>query len=198
MKKPFIIGVNGSPHADGIVVELLDLALEGAKEFDAEVKRLDLYSLNIKPTPGNFSRDPATEVVAAMPDDDMKALYADIARADGLVFATPVYWMNMSAVMKNFIERLTPLEVEMEGKLAAFISASKENHGGGESAAMAMATALLQMGCMVPPNGVIWHPAGTWHEDWPRIDATRVGKTMVNIIKLLPPNNDWIEGENTV
>ena len=57
---------------------------------------------------------------------------------------------------------------------------------------MAMATAMLQMGCMIPPNAAIWYPSGDWHEDWPRIDATRVGKTMVNIVKALP-GTDWIE-----
>ena len=200
MFKPFILAINGSPHGDGVVAELLDLTLAGAAAFGAEVKRIDLYKLNILPAPGNFSRDPASETVAAMPKDDMLDLYPDILRADALVLGTPVYWMNMSGVMKTFIDRLTPLESDgnqLEGKPAAFIAASKENHGGGESAAMAMATALLQMGCLVPPNGVMWHP-GAWEaggeaqESWAMHDAPRVGKTMVNLIEALR-GKEWLE-----
>lgn len=200
MSKPFVLAINGSPHGDGVVAELLDLTLAGAAEFGAAVKRVDLYAMHILPTPGNFSRDPATETVAAMPADDMLALYPEIARADALVFGTPVYWMNMSGVMKTFIDRLTPLESEgnqLEGKLAAFIAASKENHGGAESAAMAMATALLQMGVMIPPNGIMWHP-GAWEFDgkeqasWAMNDAPRVGKTIVNLIEALR-GKEWLE-----
>jgi multimeric flavodoxin WrbA len=128
-----------------------------------------------------------------MPPDGITALYPEIERADGLVLATPVYWANMSGIMKDFIDHLTALEnrdFALEGKVAAFIAASKENEGGVEMAAMAMVTALAQMGVLIPPNAVLWHP-GRWvtatgdHPSWAREDAPRVGRNMVRLIELL-------------
>jgi len=37
--------------------------------------------------------------------DDMQPLYAKIRAAQGIIFATPVYWFNMSAQMKLVIDR---------------------------------------------------------------------------------------------
>lgn len=89
------------------------------------------------------------------PRDDITDLYPEILRADGLALATPAYWANMSAVMKNFIEHLTPLENDgflLEGKVAAVIAASKENEGGIEMAAMSLVVALIAMGILFSPS----------------------------------------------
>ena len=41
--------------------------------------------------------------------DDFLPLIEDIIRHDLVVLATPVYWYSMSAVMKNFFDRITDL-----------------------------------------------------------------------------------------
>ncbi len=196
MDKPFILGINGSPNKNGATRELLGRVLEGARTAGADTLIIDLYDLDIKSAPGNYSSNPAKEVVAEMPQDDLTPLYADIKRADGLVFATPTYWANMSGAMKNFIDRLTPLEndgFQLEGKVASFVAVSKENEGGVEMAVMSMVTALAQMGVLIPPNGVMWHP-GSWtttqknSESWAQADAPKVGRNMVKLIELFRKN----------
>lgn len=193
MSKPFFIGVNGSPYTDGIVCELLNSVLGAAAEAGAETKVVNLYELRMTPISGNYSRDHGSETIANAPKDDVVALYPEILRADAIVLATPVYWANMSAVMKNFIEHLTPLESDgfhLEGKLAAVIAASKENEGGVEMAAMAMAAPLMQMGMLMSPNSVMWYP-GQWmsgrtdYTDWAKREAPEVGRSMVELINLL-------------
>lgn len=192
-KPPFVLAINGSPHQDGIVTGLLNLVLQGAKRAGAEVKMINLYGLEITHEPGYYSEDAGFEVPANMPHDDIVALYPEIMRADALVLGTPVYWANMSGVMKDFIDHLTALENEnfgLEGKLAAFIAASKENEGGIEMAAMSMVTALAQMGVLIPPNSILWYP-GTWvtakHtiEAWAKQDAPKLGRNMVALTQLL-------------
>lgn len=189
MSKINILGINSSPHKDGATVSLLKTVLNGAKKVGAATEIIHLYDFNIKPAPGNYSVDPKTEIVAKMPKDDMQKLYPKIIKADGLVLATPNYWANMSGVMKNFIDRLTPLENEgfkLERKIAAFIAVSKENEGGTEMAAMSMVSALGQMGVCIPPNGIMWHP-GKWvrtegaDKSWAFTDAPEVGQTMVKL-----------------
>ena len=193
MAKPFILGVNGSPHETGVVADLLTAVIDGAAREGAETKIVHLYKFRIVHEPGLYSENPEKAVPEGMPKDDIVALYPEIERADGLVLATPVYWANMSGVMKDFIDHLTALENKnfgLEGKVAVFIAASKENEGGLEMAAMSMVTALAQMGVLTPPNGVLWYP-GKWvtskgsHESWAKEDAPRVGKNMVTLIELL-------------
>lgn len=191
MSKVHILGINGSPHKDGTTAKLLGLVLAGAKKSGATTEIIHLYDFNIKPAPGNYSVDPKTEISAKMPKDDMQKLYPKITKAAGLVFATPNYWANMSGVMKNFIDRLTPLENEgfqLEGKIAAFIATAKENEGGVEMAALSMVAALSQMGVLIPPLGIMWYP-GKWvrtegtDEYWAFTDAPEVGQTMVRLAK---------------
>jgi len=102
--------------------------------------------------------------------------------------------------MKDFIEHLTPLENDgfrLQGKLAAFIAASKENEGGVEMAAMSMVAPLAQMGVLIPPNAIMWYPANwssarTDHTGWAKEDAPKVGRNMVRLIKMFKEQPiDW-------
>ena len=200
MQKPFILGINGSPHRDGIVTELLASVLNGAETEGAEVDTIHLYEVDSQFVNGAYSKDPALETPEHVPKDGLTELYPKILRADALVLATPVYWANMSAVMKNFIEHLTPLEndgFKLQGKLAAFIAASKQNEGGVEMAAMSMVAPLAQMGCLIPPNAIMWYPAN-WssakeeHIGWAKEDAPKVGRNMVKLIQRLRADPiDW-------
>ncbi|MBI1974216.1 flavodoxin family protein [Candidatus Micrarchaeota archaeon] len=205
MKKyrPFVLGINGSPHSMGITAKLLDLVLGGAKRAGAETRRVDLYKLRITHEPGLYSISSRLEVPKRMPRDDIRDLYKDIIRAGGLVLATPNYWANMSGIMKDFIDHLTALENKnfaLEGKVGVFIAASKENEGGLEMAATSMAMALAQMGVLIPPNGIMWHP-GDWEtikgkvKNWALHDAPICGQKMTELIKLLKEHPIlWNEG----
>ena len=196
MKKPFILGINGSPFKDGSVMKLINKMLDAAEKEGAEIRVIHLYDLHIINEPGLYSINHKKAIPENMPVDDIVKLYPEIQRADALVFGTPVYWSNMSAVMKSFIEHLTPLEndgYKLEGKLAALIAASKEDEGGKEMAVMSMAAPLGQMGFMIPPNAMIWYP-GDWyttsgkHKDWAIDTAAAVGVSMTKLIKLLGDN----------
>jgi multimeric flavodoxin WrbA len=198
--KPFILGINGSPNKDGVVFELLNSVLVASQEQGAETKTIHLYDLKTVPTGGAYSKDPTSNTVANAVRDEITDLYPEILRADGLVFATPVYWANMSAVMKDFIEHLTPLENDgfaLQGKVAAFIAASKENEGGVEMAAMSMVAPMTQMGVLIPPNAVMWYPSywSNAREEkvaWAKEDTPKVGRSMVRLIEQLKTTPiDW-------
>ena len=75
-----------------------------------------------------------------------------MSTADGFVFATPVHWFNMSALMKCFIDWLTSLEqdtCELEGKVAGALAHCDED--GGNQAVTSILSPLVHMGMLVPP-----------------------------------------------
>jgi len=103
-----IIGYLGSPRLKGMCARLLDKTLEGAASAGAAVKRVDLARQNIQHCLGCckcMHDDPALEIGRCPLKDDLASMLADYIRADGYVFASPVYDVSVTALMKKFLER---------------------------------------------------------------------------------------------
>ena len=196
MKKVFIIGINGSPHKDGTTVMALNRILESSKNHGAIVKLIHLVDKNINPCKGCYSIDPKLCKYPCNIKDDMQDILNLMLRADGFVFATPVYWFNMSGLMKNFIDRLTNLATrgyKLEGKIGVFIASSKEDEGGKVIASMSMALALNHLGLLIPPYSILFYPGKeeivlknkvVW-VDWELKDSKLIGKNIVRLCEIL-------------
>jgi multimeric flavodoxin WrbA len=93
-----------SPRRNGNSTILALKAAEGVKAEGGEADVVSLGSLNIAPCN-------ACDACRTKPEegcvikDDMQPLYKKIEDAQGVIFATPVYWFNVSAQMKLFIDR---------------------------------------------------------------------------------------------
>ncbi|MDQ7092495.1 flavodoxin family protein [Desulfosporosinus sp. PR] len=103
MKK--IIVLNGSPHEHGCTSALVDEVIKGTGNHGAEVKFYYLNGMNIK---GCQECRACTEKGRCVQQDDMQEIFDEIASADGIVFATPVYMWQMSAQLKTAVDRLLP------------------------------------------------------------------------------------------
>ena len=105
MKK--IIAINGSPRRNGNTAELLGCALSGAKDAGAETELIHLYGLNYKGCISCFycKRKDKEHGHCAM-KDDLTPILEDIRQADALILGSPIYFMNLSAGMIAFMERL--------------------------------------------------------------------------------------------
>ncbi len=95
------------------------------------------------------------------------------------------------------MDRLTVLENDpdwiLHGKLGACLAASRYNSGGVAMAAMSMFYPLSQMGFVMPPWGVLWHPgdhhmAGETMEDFGMNSAEELGEDMVRLSTVLQMN----------
>ncbi|MDP4160003.1 MAG: flavodoxin family protein [Bacillota bacterium] len=103
MKK--IVILNGSPHEHRCTAALADEVIKGTGNQGAEVKSYYLNGMNIKGCQGCRA---CTEKGRCVQQDDMQEVFDEIANADGIVFATPVYMWQMSAQLKTAVDRLLP------------------------------------------------------------------------------------------
>jgi multimeric flavodoxin WrbA len=121
-----VLGVLGSPRRGGNTDLLLDEALRGAAEGGADVEKVPLDRLNIRPC---TACEGCRDGVRCVLDDDMGPLYHKIESADVIILASPVYFEGVSAQAKAFIDRCQlfwcrKYVLKMRGKArgSAFIS----------------------------------------------------------------------------
>jgi multimeric flavodoxin WrbA len=110
LKRKIMI-IQGSPRKNGNTATLSKAVAAEAEKNGAQVESVFLSNLNINPCNAcdHCQKDNSDGCILK---DDMTALYPKLEEADSIVFATPVYWFNMTAQIKTFIDRLYAVGVE--------------------------------------------------------------------------------------
>lgn len=105
------LAIQSSPNLDGLTSSLAYAVLNGVKSEGGEVEFISINSLNLKPCIAcdNGWGECREEGVCVL-DDDFKCVRKKIAEADTLVFATPVYFGDLSESAKIFLDRLRRCE----------------------------------------------------------------------------------------
>jgi multimeric flavodoxin WrbA len=176
-----ILGINGAPAKTGAVAALLSESLQAAAEEIAELGEtpnttvIHLVDVVKEFHDGSFTNIPTS----------LQSTFDNMTNADGFLFATPVHWFNMSALMKCFIDWLTSLEqdtCELEGKVAGVLAHCNED--GGNQAATSIISPLLHMGMLVPPYSGFFrnqYMALQSEAGWQAVDHRLVGKNVVRL-----------------
>jgi NAD(P)H-dependent FMN reductase len=100
-----ILIINGSPRPDGNSARLSALCAEEFDRLGASWEEIDLRRLTIGACQGcNACADKKAKYCSQK--DDMVPLYEKVAQCRAILFVTPVYWMNVTAQTKTFIDRL--------------------------------------------------------------------------------------------
>ena len=104
MKKVVII--SSSPRKNGNSEILAFEAAKGAKEAGNEVEVLLLHDKTI-----NFCRGclACQKLLKCVIKDDMAEMIEKVKSADVLIFATPIYYYEMSGQLKTFLDRCNPI-----------------------------------------------------------------------------------------
>lgn len=115
-----ILGIVGSPRKEGNTEIMMREALEAARQAGAETEMVLVADSDISPCDGCMT---CMEGDGCVIDDDMQTLYEKIELADGIIFGTPVYFINVSAQAKAIIDRTLVMLIngKMKGKVAAAI-----------------------------------------------------------------------------
>ena len=170
-----IVGILGSPRRKGNSDLLLDQALKGAMEAGAEVRKVILNDLAIRPCQGC---NDCHQEGSCVQRDDLTAVYELLETADAVIIASPIYFSGPSSQTKLLIDRCQCLWVrhEMLGRYppggkkrrGAFIAVGGDQkavfrHAVGEMRAFYSAIGLLYYGELLLPGvegkgDVLSHP----------------------------------------
>jgi multimeric flavodoxin WrbA len=105
-KPPSLLVFQGSFRRRGNTEILCLEAIGGAHESGMEARLVRLAGLEILPCRGCFKCKGGR---CRGNRDDMNEILEEMIDADAFIFATPVYFWNVSGLMKMFFDRLLPL-----------------------------------------------------------------------------------------
>jgi multimeric flavodoxin WrbA len=94
----------GSPRKKGNSATLAASITKGAESAGAQVDTIYLHGLDIAPCQSCYACQKADSEGCAI-DDDMQGIFQKLISHDSWVIASPVYWFNMSAQTKLFMDR---------------------------------------------------------------------------------------------
>jgi len=111
-----VLVINSSPRK-GNIMFMLDHIL---KDIDAEVVRLVKKKINFC----SGGDDCCPKTGKCVKNDDMDKIYDKLEKADIVVLASPCYFFNVNALMKNFMDRCNPYYYnnKLEGKKFFLVS----------------------------------------------------------------------------
>ncbi len=115
------LGILGSSRKGGNTEILLDVALQEARQMGSSVSKITLRDKVIAPCDGCLGCARTGECVL---QDDMQEVYKEIREADGIIWASPVYFWSMSGLTKNALDRTYALlfpKLQQAGKIGGLI-----------------------------------------------------------------------------
>ncbi len=98
-----VLGIGSSPRVGGNSDILLDKALAGALAEDAQMEKIILNELNIKPCQECGG---CNETGACVVADDMLIVYDKLIQSQGIIIASPIFFSGISAQLKTMIDRI--------------------------------------------------------------------------------------------
>jgi multimeric flavodoxin WrbA len=107
-----VLALQGSPRKDGNTATLLESFLDGLRAGGTQtIQEITLQGGDIAPC-RNCDACRRMQERYCVIDDAMQELFAPFIQADMVVMASPIYWWNVSAQLKLFIDRLYGLDPE--------------------------------------------------------------------------------------
>ena len=103
-----IIAINGSPRKNCNTATLLEHAVKGAESVGAATETIHLYDLNYKGCTSCFAckRKPDAGSGHCAMRDGLSPVLDKIMLCDALVLGSPIYYSDVTGMMRMFMERL--------------------------------------------------------------------------------------------
>lgn len=166
-KKFDVILINGSSHSAHNTKIMVDIAEDELKKRKASYRRIDLNELSIHHCWCCYSmRDDACTYPCRNQLDDMPALHEMLINSKAIIVASPINWNNMSARLKDFLDRTTCIqnlsllgkETPTTNKIIGLVIDGHED--GAYKTAMDIFIYFQQMGYILAPFGFAYRTHG--------------------------------------
>lgn len=100
-----VLIVSSSPHRNGLCVKLAIQAMEGVKEAGGEAEVVVLAEKRISPCLACENSSCWHKMECEVKDDALE-LRRKLNSSDGLIFITPVYFLSVNGLAKDFMDRM--------------------------------------------------------------------------------------------
>jgi len=97
-----VMAIVGSPRATGNTNYLIDQALEEIAKQGLEIEKIILSEYQVNPCQGHQN---CSSFETCKQDDDAHWILDKFSSAEGIILGSPVYYYNMTAQMKAFVDR---------------------------------------------------------------------------------------------
>lgn len=145
-----VMAINGSHRKGKNTAEMLKIVLEEAARAGAQTELLEITDLLIKPCVS--CNKCLRRNACSINDDDMAGVAEKMLAADAIVLGSPVYFSNVTGLMKIFIDRTRWLHMAknmLHGKIGAAVTFAGLRNGGQEITLQIMESYLLSQGLTV-------------------------------------------------
>ena len=163
-----VLAVNGSHRPGHNTATMLNRVLEVVKEEGFETELIELYEQEIKLC--TSCNKCLMKPECSIRDDDMPMIVDKLLAADAIILGSPVYFGNVSSMMKIFIDRSRSMHMcknALDGKIGAALTHAGLRNGGQEMTQMILERFLQCHGLRVveardPETGIFnGGPLGT-------------------------------------
>jgi multimeric flavodoxin WrbA len=116
-----IVGILGSPRKGGNTEILLDVALEEAQKEGARIHKIPLRDKSFASCNGCLG---CTQTGRCVIEDDVQGIHKEMLEAEGIIWASPVYFWSMSSQTKTLMDRtyaLTFPKLQLANKVGGLI-----------------------------------------------------------------------------
>jgi len=145
--------LRGAQKVKGVETELINLATKSVKPCLVQVcqDKKGWRHCRITATSGKL------DVSKCPIDDDMRnELTEKLLEADGMIIGSPVYWGNVTGLLKTFMDRTSGLKVNklwLRDKVGGALSVAAQRHGGQEFTILAIENWFRIQGMIIVPDG---------------------------------------------
>ncbi|MFX1259248.1 MAG: flavodoxin family protein [Promethearchaeota archaeon] len=184
LKKINILEINGSPrglkgNTAKIVDEILNVSKQEAEIFgySLNLQRIELHKLNIKNCIGceNCFREGSCSLSKT---DDLKKVEEELLKSNVIIFSSPVYFIHISGLMKNFLDRIAlwTHTFKLRNKYGLAVASSGGTGLEDTLDYLEIALRALGMWSIGKVGNVFYHPIKT------KKDAKKYGKKLIQMV----------------
>ena len=108
-----VLAIAGTKRKNGLVSSMCQRILDGAIDNGHETEMINLYDYNINYCVGCWN---CSKLGKCFQEDDFEIILDKVKEADVIILGSPVYWSDVSAILKNFFDRHTGYAMYLPSK----------------------------------------------------------------------------------